>query len=70
MLGRRSVVSENPPVFGGEYIWQTFGQVDKRRRAIGSAMEYKFKSGMYAQGGEFETIGIWSINTPGQQLVE
>lgn len=52
-------------MLGKEYIWQSYGQVDKRRRAIGSAMDYKFKSGMYALGGEFETVGIWSINQPG-----
>ncbi|KAG8887969.1 hypothetical protein FRB98_008642 [Tulasnella sp. 332] len=69
-LGSRSVVSEVPLVFGREYIWQTYGEVDKRRRAIGSAIEYKFNSGMYAQGGEFETVGIWSINTPHWQTID
>ncbi|KAG8887967.1 hypothetical protein FRB98_008640 [Tulasnella sp. 332] len=69
-LGHRQVISEHPLVLGKEYIWQSYGQIDKRRRNIGSAMEYKFKSGIYAQGGEFETIGIWSINQPDWQVLD
>ncbi|KAG8863713.1 hypothetical protein FRB96_007550 [Tulasnella sp. 330] len=68
-LGHRSVISEHPLVLGNEYIWQTYGEIDQRRRKIGSAMEYKFRNGMYTSG-EFETIGIWSINTPDWQTID
>ncbi|KAG9028636.1 hypothetical protein FRB95_006267 [Tulasnella sp. JGI-2019a] len=69
-LGHRQVISEHPLVLAKEYTWESYGQVDKRRRAIGSAMELKFKSGMYPKGAEFETIGIWSINRPEWQIID
>lgn len=65
-LGHRPVISEEPLTFGKEYVWQTYGQIDKRRRMVGSALEYKHKSGLYKAGEEFETVGIWSINRPGK----
>lgn len=49
-----------------EYHWLTYGEVDKRRRHVGSALELKHKSGLYRAGEEFETVGIWSINRPGE----
>ncbi|KAG8863714.1 hypothetical protein FRB96_007551 [Tulasnella sp. 330] len=69
-LGHRPVVSESPLVLGKEYVWQTYGQIDKRRRLVGSALEFKHKSGMYKAGEEFETVGIWSINRPEWQIID
>ncbi|KAG8999667.1 hypothetical protein FRB94_006009 [Tulasnella sp. JGI-2019a] len=69
-LGHRPVISENPLVLGKEYVWQTYGQVDRRRRLVGSALEFKHKSGLYKAGEEFETVGIWSINRPEWQIID
>lgn len=60
-LGHRPVISENPLVLGKEYVWQTYGQVDRRQRLVGSALEFKHKSRQ--AGEEFETVGIMSTWT-------
>jgi hypothetical protein len=63
-LGHRPVVSKQPLKFANHFEWQTYGQVDVRRRKIGSAMVHLFKTGELG-GGDLETVGIWSINRPG-----
>ncbi|KAJ7582619.1 long-chain-fatty-acid-CoA ligase [Mycena floridula] len=68
-LGHRPIISTNPLKYANHYVWQTYGQVDLRRRHIGSALSYLFKSGQIG-GGELETVGIWSPNRPEWQLVD
>jgi len=68
LLGHRPVVSTQPLKFG-PYIWQTYRQVDVRRRKIGSALHQLFKDGVL-QRDDMETVGIWSQNRPEWQLVE
>ncbi|KAF8136104.1 hypothetical protein EV363DRAFT_1541981 [Boletus edulis] len=63
LLGHRPVISTQPLKFG-PYIWQTYNQVDARRRKIGSALHELFKSGVL-KADEMETVGIWSQNRPG-----
>lgn len=64
LLGHRSVVSTQPLKFG-PYVWQTYKQVDARRRKIGSALHELFRSGVL-RAEDMETVGIWSQNRPGK----
>ncbi|KAH7929786.1 long-chain-fatty-acid-CoA ligase [Leucogyrophana mollusca] len=68
LLGHRPVLSTNPLKFG-PYVWQTYREVDIRRRRIGSALHALFQSGELV-GQDMETVGIWSQNRPEWQLVE
>lgn len=63
-LGRRPVVSTNPLKFANDFVWETYAQVDVRRRNVGSALETLFRRGVLG-GGEHQTVGIWSQNRPG-----
>ncbi|KAG8905292.1 hypothetical protein FRB99_000265 [Tulasnella sp. 403] len=69
-LGHRQVTSTEPLTFANEYTWQTYGQVDKRRRAVGSAIDALFKSGKLPAGPDFEGVGIWALNRPEWQIVD
>ena len=64
-LGHRPVESQQPLKFANHYVWQTWGEVDTRRRNIGSALEGLFRSGAAVGTNGLDTIGIWSANTPG-----
>ena len=63
-LGHRPVISKNPLKFADSYVWQTYTQIDQRRRNVGSALHKLFAEGTLG-GGELETVGIWSQNRPG-----
>jgi long-chain acyl-CoA synthetase len=63
-LGHRPLISKEPLKYAPYYEWQTWGQVDYRRRCVGSALSLLFKNGKLG-GGELETVGIWSQNRPG-----
>jgi long-chain acyl-CoA synthetase len=67
-LGRRSVVSSKPLTYGS-YVWETYGEVDIRRRHVGSALFQMFGKGQLG-GGEMETVGIWSQNRPEWQVID
>ncbi|KAJ7349209.1 long-chain-fatty-acid-CoA ligase [Mycena albidolilacea] len=68
-LGHRPVVSKQPLKFASHYEWQTYGQVDDRRRKIGSALTHLFTTGVIG-GGDLETVGLWSINRPEWQIID
>ncbi|KAG6874279.1 hypothetical protein C0995_001504 [Termitomyces sp. Mi166 len=63
-LGHRPVISTNPLKYAPQYAWETYGNVDLRRRNVGSALGSLFAKGELG-GGEFNTVGIWSANRPG-----
>lgn len=63
-LGARPVLSTNPLQLANHFVWETYGQIDIRRRDVGSALSVMFSKGELG-GGEFETVGIWSQNRPG-----
>jgi long-chain acyl-CoA synthetase len=63
-LGRRPVLSTNPLKFADHYVWETYGEVDVRRRAVGSALRKLFDTG-YLKAENLDTVGIWSMNRPG-----
>lgn len=65
MLGHRPVISTNPLTFAKHYVWETYGDIDVRRRALGSALDKLFREGVLG-GGEYETVGLWSQNRPGE----
>jgi long-chain acyl-CoA synthetase len=67
-LGHRPIISTNPLKFADHYVWETYAEVDVRRKAVGSALRNYFNSG-YLKGGKYETVGIWSINRPGTLVV-
>ena len=64
-LGRRPVESQEPLKFANYYVWQTWGEIDARRRNIGSALEALFKSGAAVGTNGLDTVGIWAANIPG-----
>ncbi|KAJ7492913.1 hypothetical protein B0H11DRAFT_2396137 [Mycena galericulata] len=68
-LGYRPLVSTQPLQFAPRYEWHTYGEVDVRRRQLGSALHHLFQTGVIG-GGELETVGIWSVNRPEWQMVE
>ncbi|KAI6043089.1 long-chain-fatty-acid-CoA ligase [Pisolithus marmoratus] len=68
LLGHRPVLSKSPLKFG-PYVWQTYRQVDARRRRIGSALLRLFSTGEL-KATDIETVGIWAQNRPEWQLVE
>jgi long-chain acyl-CoA synthetase len=64
-LGHRPLVSKNPLTYAHHYVWQTYAEVDERRRHIGSAIHTLFENGTVG-GGEHPTVGLWSSNRPGK----
>ncbi len=54
-------------IYARHYVWQTYAQVDERRRHIGSAIHSLFENGTVG-GGELPTVGLWSPNRPGKFL--
>ncbi|KAF9501285.1 long-chain-fatty-acid-CoA ligase [Pleurotus eryngii] len=68
-LGHRPLVSSNPLKFADHYVWQTYAEVDVRRRRLGSALRYLFDTGVLG-GADLDTVGIWSINRPEWQIVD
>ena len=67
-LGYRPIVSRDPLRFSGTFVWHTYGEVDDRRRYIGSALHTMFSKGEIG-GGEYDTVGIWSQNRPGERIL-
>ncbi|KAG6335217.1 hypothetical protein ID866_3862 [Astraeus odoratus] len=68
LLGHRPLLSKTPLKFG-PYVWQTYRQVDVRRRRIGSALHHMFNTGEL-KATDLETVGLWSQNRPEWQLVD
>ncbi|KAH7889901.1 hypothetical protein F5I97DRAFT_1800610 [Phlebopus sp. FC_14] len=68
LLGHRPLISTEPLKFG-PYVWQSYRQVDLRRRRIGSAIHTLFRTGEL-RAKDMETVGIWSQNRPEWQLVD
>lgn len=66
-LGHRPVASKSPLKYVDHYVWQTYAQVDERRRNLGSAIHSLFENGTVG-GGELPTVGLWSPNRPGKSL--
>ena len=64
-LGYRAVVSTNPLKYAPTFTWYTYGDIDLRRRYIGSALHSLFQRGELG-GGEFQSVGIWAPNCPGK----
>ncbi|TFY63955.1 hypothetical protein EVJ58_g2936 [Rhodofomes roseus] len=69
LFGRRPLVSTSPLKFADHYEWDSWHRIDERRRAIGSALCNLFRKGVLG-GGQLETVGIWSKNSPEWQLVD
>jgi len=68
-LGHRPLLSRNPLTHARHYVWQTYAEVDERRRNIGSAIHALFENGIVG-GGEYPTVGLWSQNRPEWVLVD
>ncbi|KAG8873474.1 hypothetical protein FRB97_006723 [Tulasnella sp. 331] len=66
-LGHREVVSVEPLKYADEYSWQTYTEVDVRRKAVGSGIHNLFQSGRLPPGQDFQGVGIWAVNRPGRQ---
>ena len=62
-LGHRPVLSRAPLTYANYHVWQTWPEVDARRRALGSALHKLFQEGTLG-GGDLPTVGIWSKNCP------
>lgn len=68
-LGHRPIISINPLKFAPYYSWETYAQVDERKRNLGSALQLLWQEGR-AGGGDLPTIGLWSQNRPEWQIVD
>jgi long-chain acyl-CoA synthetase len=68
-LGHREIVSKDPLRFADRYTWQTYEQIDVRRRNVGSAVHTLFKNGALSGENGLDTIGIWAPNRPGKATV-
>ncbi|KAL1722571.1 hypothetical protein EV715DRAFT_270160 [Schizophyllum commune] len=68
-LGHRPLLSKNPLKFDNKYVWQTYAEVDVRRKNIGSALVSLFQDGTIG-GGELDTVGIWAPNRPEWFIVD
>ncbi len=62
-LGHRPVISTNPLKFGEQFVWQSWGTIDARKRALGSGLLKLFEDGVIG-GGDHRTVGVWSKNCP------
>ncbi|KIY43630.1 acetyl-CoA synthetase-like protein [Fistulina hepatica ATCC 64428] len=69
-LGYRPRISKNPLLFADHYVWQTFAEVDARRKAIGSALLPMFLNGECGAGEALKTVGLWSVNRPEWQIID
>ncbi|KAH9849968.1 acetyl-CoA synthetase-like protein [Lenzites betulinus] len=68
-LGHRPVLSTQPLTYANYHVWESWTQVDARRRAVGSAIHKLFETGVLG-GGDLPTVGIWSMNCPNWQVVD
>lgn len=66
LFGHRPLISKAPLKFG-PYVWQTYREVDVRRRRIGSALHRMFNTGEL-KAADLESVGIWSQNRPGERF--
>lgn len=64
-LGHRPLLSVNPLKFADHFVWQSYGTVDARRRAVGSGLLKLFNDGVLP-AGTLKTVGVWSKNSPGE----
>jgi hypothetical protein len=69
MLGHRPLISSNPLKYADHYVWETYGEVDTKRRALGSALDAMFAAKTLG-GGEYKTLGLWSMNRPGRVCLD
>jgi hypothetical protein len=65
-IGYRPKVSDEPLQFADHFVWQTYGEVDIRRKNLGSAIQGLFNSGDAPAVGGLETVALWSMNIPGE----
>ncbi|KAI0712575.1 acetyl-CoA synthetase-like protein [Earliella scabrosa] len=68
-LGHRPLLSKKPPTWANYHVWQSWPEVDARRRAVGSALHKLFQSKELG-GGPLDTVGIWSKNCPNWLLID
>lgn len=70
-LGHRPLVTKSPLKFADTYVWQSYAEIDVRRRAVGSALEKLFSDGTLDVGtGELQCVGVWAPNCPEWQIVD
>ncbi|TBU23210.1 long-chain-fatty-acid-CoA ligase [Dichomitus squalens] len=68
-LGHRPILSRKPLTFANYHVWQSWPEVDTRRRAVGSALHKLFQTKELG-GYQLDTVGIWSKNCPNWLLVD
>lgn len=69
MLGRRPLISANPPIYANHYEWVTWEEADIRRQYIGSGLTKLWEDGV-AGGDPLRCFGIYSGNCPEWQLFD
>ena len=61
--GRTGTITEKPLTYANHHVWQSWPEVDARRRAVGSAIHKLFQTKELG-GYQLDTVGIWSKNCP------
>ncbi|KZV81333.1 acetyl-CoA synthetase-like protein [Exidia glandulosa HHB12029] len=70
LLGSRPRIPHSSPAkLERRYVWQSYGEVDARRRDLGSALYTLFRDGTLG-GGDLPTIGVWMVNRSEWQIVD
>ena len=64
-VGYRPKISDEPLKFADHFAWRSYGEVDTRRKNLGSAIQGLFNSGDAFATDGLETVALWSMNIPG-----
>lgn len=69
-VGYRPKVSDEPLIFADHFVWRSYGEVDTRRKNLGSAIQGLFNSGDALAADGLETVALWSMNIPEWRIID
>ncbi|KAF9777881.1 hypothetical protein BJ322DRAFT_1094908 [Thelephora terrestris] len=69
-VGYRPKVSDDPLKFADNFVWRSYGEVDTRRKNLGSAIQGLFNSGDALAADGLEPVALWSMNIPEWRIID